>query len=422
MTLLLSELLPLRTTKALGDYAEDVPLPHVYGDLRSAPFPLIRLSDTRFFVADHPMTVTTVRVDKQEVQDWEQSLQSDTAGHTWTEVEFSAPITSGASVDACGTGKLNRTTGALIENPGDIAEDICAIAGRSDDFSDLRAEASAKALVLAGRLWESKAIKLHIDDVMQSSGAIYTPQMARLYPTEDDPAPVLDLRADEARDIEVSATLDDTADVLRLAYDYSYASEKCQHYIELTASPRRYGGLAKEVAYPWLRTPANAEAIGRPVLQRLAGERYIVAFNCSRRSVRPGQWVQLVGNPEWPLPGDDPTVMILTAEVEPDAGYVRVMGETIIDPLPTVTVTAHSLALPDGVESALDVTVRDGIATFTITDADRRPIKGAKVSLDGALAKTTDAQGKVSFPATAGMHELAIEAPGQLAFTIQVRL
>lgn len=426
MELLLSELLPLRTTRALGDYAEDTILPEVLGDLTDAPFPLIRLDDSRFFAADHPMDVTAVYVERQLVADWAMVLESDGAGRTWTEIHFAAPVPPGSEVSAAGTGRLDDATGELIANPADIAERIDALSGRDEDRSALRAECSALNLKFAGRIFERLSGKAHIDAVFQSGGIIWAPGMARLYPSAATPSPVLDLDWREVDELDVSASLTDTADVLRLAYDRSDASGRAQHYIELTASPQRYGGLSKEVEYPWLRTPANAEAIGRPVLQRLAGERYDVAFLSTRRSLRPGQWVTLVAHPDWPLPGDDPTIMVLSVEIDQDSASVRVNGEYTVGSA-TVTVTAHSLALPDTVEPGVDVSVRDGVATFTFTDSDGRPIAGAHVSFDGGAPKTTDAQGKVRFPVSvvAGepvAHELAFEKAGKVPFTVIVPL
>lgn len=423
MNLLLSELLPLRTTKALGDYSEDVVLPEVFGDLTASPFPLIRLTDSRFFAADHPMEVTEVYVDRQTVADWAYLLQSDDAGRTWTEVHFAAPVPVGSVASAAGRGRLDDRTGELIANPADVLRRATEIAGRSDDWSAFRAECSALGLTVAGRFATSISIKAQIDAVMQSIGGIWSHGVARLYPSAADPLPILDLDAEECDIPEggVTANLTDTADVLRIGYDWSDASGRPQHYIELTASPQRYGGVVKEVSYPWLRTPANAEAIGRGVLQRLAGERYAVQFLTTRSSIRPGQWVRPVANPGWPLSGDDPVVMVLQTEIDPDSVMVRAIGETTIGTA-SVTVTAHSLALPDTVEAGIDVAVRDGVATFTITDASGRPIAGARVALDGGAPRSTNAQGKVSFPATAGVHELAVEATGYVPFSLLVTL
>lgn len=447
MSLLLSEILPLRTTKALGDYAEDVPLPWIFGDLTEAPFPLIRLSPTRYFAADHPMPITRVFVARQVVSSWERVLPSDEDGHTWTEVHFAAPVPVDAEVAACGTGKTDDDTDELIENPGDVAQLISSIAARDDDWSTLRADCSSINLTIAGRIFDLQSVKAQLDRIMQSSVTIWAYGMARLYPApampvtggellnedgdpllaEDgnplliDAGPILDLDYREVTGLRVSASLTDTADVLRVSYDWSDASQRALHYIELSASPKLYGGLSKEVSYPLLRKPQNAETIGRAVLQRLAGQRYDVSFTTDNMTLRPGDWVRPVAHPEWPLPGDDPVIMVLTAEMDLDSKTILVEGETLFGRA-TVTVTGHSIALPDTVDSAIDVVVRNGIATFTLTDEDGRALAGAAVSLDGSAPLRTNAQGKVSFPAVAGVHELAVEAVGFVPFTVLVTL
>lgn len=426
--LLLWEPLPLRTTRMLGDYSVNEPLPEVFGDLSAAPFPLIRLTSTRYLAADHPMEITGVFIDRQATAGYERVLTSDADNHTWTEVRFAAPVLDSVAVSATGKGKRHPDTGELLQNPADIAERIMRIGGRDDDFSALRAEASRFAITVAGRITGlDVAIKDHVDVALQSVGAIWCPGMARLYPSPADPSPILDLDKSEAdpRTVTVTASLVDTADVLRLSYDQSDASGKPLHYIEMSASPHRYGGLSKEIAYPMLRTPANAEAIGRAVLQRLAGERYSVAFQSSNRALRPGMWVRLVDNPGWMIPGDDPVIMVHGVGVDPQSSTVSVTGETLIG-TPLVTVTAHSIALPDTVEAGLDVSVRDGVATFTATDEAGRPLAGARISLDGGAPKTTDQQGRASFTLAFGQegqfHEVAFEAPGFDTQILQVLL
>jgi hypothetical protein len=193
MNLFLFEKVPLRTTRVLGDFAEDKVLPHRYGDLTSARFPLIRLSDSRFLVADHPMEVTRVFTDGEETVSWEASLESDDTGHTWTIVTLGAPAPRDTVVTACGKGKLNPTTGALLENPGEILQDIYRLGGRLDDWGQLRAEASAAGLVMAGSVTDAAQFAKYADDVTISAGAIWTPGMSRIYPTTDVAGPVIDL-------------------------------------------------------------------------------------------------------------------------------------------------------------------------------------------------------------------------------------
>lgn len=418
--LLDSELLPLRTTRMLGDYAEDVPLQHILGDWTKTQFPLIRLSDKRFFAADHPMEITKAFTAKQRAFGWERRLESDDAGNTWTIVEFAAPVPPGTEVSANGEGKLDDATGVLIENPADLMRYKARLAGRTDDFPGLRAECSALDLRGKERIFERVSYKASLDATAQSFGIITWHGGARLYPTTADPLVILDLDKSEVDNLKATASLSDTADKLRLAFDHSDASSRDLQYVELSASPRRYGGLAKEVSYPHLSSGANAETIGRPVLQRLAGKKYDVTFDSDNRSLRPGMWVRPVAHPEWMVSDVDPVIMILVAQIDEDTRLISVKGETIVD-RSRVTVTAHSIALPDEVAASVDISVRDGIATLTFNDTDGRPIAGAHVSMDGGQAQTTDAQGKVRFPVNVATgkpvdHEFAFEAPGFAPF------
>lgn len=422
MRLLLSELLPLRATKALGAFAEDAALPHRYGNLTSGRFKLIRLDDSTFFVADHPMTVTAVFVDEQESKGWEQQTKADTIGHTWTVVRLAAPAAADARLSACGTGKRNPRTGTLIENPADICEDIMRLAGRTDAWWDqLRAEAAEEGLRLAGSIDTALSIRAVLDAVLGSAGAIWCPGMARLYPVSTVSGYIAPLDAQKALNIVVTADLDNTADIFRLSYDPDAAGDKSQHYVELTANPSLYGGVVREEVLSWLRTPGNAETVGRRMLQWFAGERYDVTFDCGDRSIRSGQWVRLLAHPEWPIPGADPYVMVLTAEVTPGSKTVKCTGKALLS-LPIVTVTAHSIALPTTREAGVEISIKGGVATLIVFDKDHIPIPGASVGLDGGAAKKTNAEGAVLFQIKVAKppkeHRLAIQAPGKVA-TVQ---
>lgn len=421
MRLLLSEPVPLRTTRQLGDFAEARALPHRYGDLRAARFALIRLSATEFLAADHDMAIDAVYVDDEKTLTWEQRLNRDDDGHQWTTVLFGSPIDQSATVSATGTGKRNRATGALLQNPAEIMEDVLALCGRGETFPELRAEAAAAGLVLAGSLTQSQSIRAQLDEIACSAGAIWTPSSSRLYPAAQVSGRVIDLEPAEAGGLSVSAVIADTCDVLRLAYDVSDASGRPQRYMELTASPQRFGGVVAEIELPWLRTAANAEALGTRMLKRMAGERYRVEFRAERIDIRPGQWVRLVGLQEWPIPGPDPVLMVLSVDVELGTRSSAVAGEVVLA-TPDVAVTSHSVGLPDTSDGGVDVSFRNGIATFTVRDQDGKPVAGARVTLDGGDPKRTDEQGRVSFSARQGPHELLIEATGMLTQRIEFEL
>jgi hypothetical protein len=423
--LLLSEKLPLRTTRMLGDYAEDQVLPHRLGDLRAAPFPLIRLANDEWFVADHPMTVTGVQIDKVPITGFDAPLRSDSQGNTWTVVRLAAPAPTDAAVSATGIGKLDPVTGNLIENPAELMQYVLKLAGRSEIFPRLRAEAAEAGLRLAGSLDSVQPIRAWLDEIAYSAGAIWTQQDARLYPTTVVKGPVTELDKLSALDIAVTSVLDDTADILRVSYDWNAAEGKPQHYVELSANPQRFGGVTAEIVLKWLRQPANAESVGRRILQRMAGIRYNVAHATNRVDLRPCAWTKLVAHPQWPIDGADPVLMVIAVDVTPFTKTAQVQSEVIAS-VPVITVTAHSDALPAEIGGGVSVAVLNGVATFTLVDNDARPIQDARVSLDGAPAKKTDALGRVSFEVVPSnppkAHTLAMEAPGKTPVTMQVQL
>jgi hypothetical protein len=417
--IMLYEPLPLRTSAQLGNFAEEFVLAHRYGDLTSGRFALQRLDDSTFFVADHPMPVTAVFIDDQTTKSWDRKISSDGVGNVWTVVRLAAPAPNGARVSACGTGKRNPRTGALIDNPADIIEDVLRIAGRDDRWWDqLRAEAAAEGLRLAGSLDSALTIGAVIDAICASCGAIWAPGMARLYPTANVAGYIAQLDKQKVSNIEVTANLDNTCDILRVYYDPDAAAEKSQHFIELSANPLRYGGISQQLSMPWLRTPGNAESVGRRMLQWFAGERYDVSYDCGDKRIRCGVWNTLTSHPEWPIPGADPTVMVLGATVTPGSNTVQCSGSALLS-VPIVTVTGHTLALPATRDAAVEVEIKDGILTFIVTDRDSKPVPGVLVGLDGGQPQTTDAQGIARFPQPKkGEHKLAIQAPGKLAETL----
>lgn len=424
MRLLLSEDIPLRTSAMLGRVAENFVLAHRIGDLTSGRFKLGRLDDSTFFAADHAMTMTKMFIEDQETKGWEQQTRSDSVGNTWTVVRFSAPVPAGVLVSGCGTGKRNPRTNALIENPADVAEYVMRLAGRSDAWWDqLRAESAAEGLRLASSIDTVQSIRATLDSVLASAGAIWCPGMARLYPTSTIAGYIAQLDVQKVKTVVATANLDNTCDILRIHYDPDAAGDNTQHFVELTANPMLYGGVVRDETLPWLRTPGNAESVGRRMLQWFGGVRWDLAFPCADRKVRAGQWTKLISIPNWQLAGD-PTAMVLEVTPDDETNTVECNGVALLS-VPTVTVTAHSVALAATREAGVEVAVKGGVVTLTPVDADGKPIPDATVSLDGGPAKKTGVDGSVSFAIKTSTppkeHRLAMKAPGKVA-TVQTIL
>lgn len=421
---LLEEPLPLRSTRDLGDYADDLPLPWRYGDLTRAWFPLVRLDDDRWFAADHPMEITEVGIDGRSTASWAQSIESDGRGHNWTVVRLGSPVpATGAVVVARGRGKLDPATGALIQNPADIMRDIARMAGRAYRWDGLRAECAAEGLRLAGSLSSPISIREALDLVARSCGAIWTLSYATLYP-RSAPAPgayIHELQTVGA--ISVEAALDDTGDVLRLGYDGEESTTRAQQNMTFAASPQRLGGFVVQQQLDWLRDSASAERVGTRLDERLSGERYDVAFDTYDR-IAAGWWARIPGSPPpgWPFATDvNPVVKVLEIATDTATGATQAKAE-YLRAVPRIRIVAHSLALPSTAEAAVETAFENGIATLIFYDEQRHPLIGAQVSLDGSAPHTTNALGAVTFATTKGLHRLAMEAIGIVPIDMEIIL
>ncbi len=420
------EMLPLRTTRMLGDFASDEVLPHRLGDLRSTRFPLLKLTDTDWFAADHAMEVTGVQVNDEPILSWVAETRTDDAGHTWTVVVLGAAAPPDARMTGTGIGKLDGRTGRLLTNPADLMEYVMGLAGRPETFPQLRAEAAAEGIELAGSLDEVMSIRLWLDRIAYSAGAIWTIAAARLYPVFTVEGSVTDLERLSAVRIVPTSDVADTTDILRVSYNEDESNSRFLAYVELSAHPPQYGGVATEVELPWLRTSSNAESVGRRMMYRMAGRTVSVTMAAQRADgvkVRPCEWVRLVDNPGWPFEGADPVLMALAVSVHPDAMLNECTLEHTRDS-PAVVVTAHSVAVPVGLGAGIDLSIANGIATIGVTDEVGKPLVDAWVSLDNGPARKTDAQGKVQFEVIPSeppnKHLLAVEAPGMMPFLLDI--
>lgn len=180
MNLLLSEDLPLRTSAALGDYNEDAVLPVIYGDLSQSAVPLVKISETEYLAADHPATVTAVYVDGQETQGWKSVTETDITGHAFCQITLAAKPEQGAEITASMQGKRHATTGALIEHPADVLQDLLSLAGKSWDLSRLKSE--LPGVKIAGRLDKTQSVRAWLDEITRSCGVVWAERFAAAYP------------------------------------------------------------------------------------------------------------------------------------------------------------------------------------------------------------------------------------------------
>lgn len=420
MNLLLSEDLPLRTSAALGDYTEDAILPVVYGDLSQSAVPMVKLSETEYLAADHPATVTAVFVDGQETKGWSGSTKTDVTGHAYCAVTLSAPAEQGAEITAAMRGKRHSTTGALIEHPADILQDVLSLAGKTWDLSRLKAE--LPGVRLAGRLDRPQSVRAWLDEITRSCGVVWAERFAAAYPASAGVA-VAALDAKNCQPGSISASIQDAADRLQIAFDYHPAKQAYAQYMELSANPSPFGasGAApmSKLEAPWLRQPADALALGNRLLVRLAMQRASIEIETGK-AIYVGDWLTL-SHPSLPVDGPQ-TLMAMSLETDPGKSARRISGEISWGPTPTITMDHHARAIRPKADGGIDVAYSNGIAIFTILGPDGKPLPNALVALDNSAPKKTNAQGKVSFEAKPGKHVIAVEADGYIPFELEVTL
>lgn len=427
MSLMLADDYPLRTAADIGNYTVDHYLPEVFGDLSDSPSPLIRLSETEFLAADHPATVVNVQVDRQEVHGWSASTATDSTGHSYCKVTMSATVDAGKIVTAGIVGRASPSTGQTLEHPADIMAYILSVAGKDWDWSGLKAE--LPGLRLANRIDRIQSVRAWIDEIGRSCGVAWSAARACAYPA---PPGVALAQLDQLNSTVESciSTVQDAAATLALQFSWNAAKSTYAKTMKFSASPSPFEStppvpsvyvVAPDVTIqaPWLRSAADAEALGRRLLVRLSRPRASVNVKTGER-LRSTDWATL-SSPLLPIDGPQ-DFFVLSAQAAFGDRTSILTGEIAWGDVPTIALTSYSKMASDTQTAGVEIAYVAGVATFTIQDDQGKPLANANVSLDGGAAKKTDAQGIVRFSAKPGSHVLYVLAAGFAAFEIEVAL
>jgi len=421
---LLSEVLPLRTTDVLGDYAETTPLPHQIGDLTASPTAAVRLSATEFLWADHQVqSVTNAYLAAQPISAWEATPKT-LAGVSGTLVRLAAPAPEGAILTVAGKGRQSTATGRLLENCADVIEYGLALAGRSfaaPVLAAFRAECARNGLKIAGPINVLQSARAWIETWTASVGAVWTPSALALYPTAAPSTFRYTLDATNSSTPVLDADLKSAAASLRLSYAHNDGKNRDDGVVELAASGTLFTN-AQTISAPWLRGSASAIAVCTRFLTRLASGVQPVTIDITVPPVNAGGW-NVVKPCRWVYLNHPPitgAMFVLGREFAPGGRSARLTGELQGSLSPDIRLVAYSAATADTVDAAVEISGRPGFPTFTITDTDRRPLVGAQVSLDGGQPKLTDARGQVTFAAAAGLHRLDVALAGYYDFSLTV--
>lgn len=422
---MLSDPLPIRTTAAWPAFAKPEPLNVVYG---RCTVPAIQYDQTRKFwlVADHPIQgVDAVYRDGKPEKTYAWRNGTDPTGHPVALVELGQALAATATLTAAIRGKTHPTSGALLETPADVLQDILRLAGRpvaDAELADFRA-ASAD-LAVAGMLTPGLTARAQLAELADSVGMLWSPALAgiaRRWPVESraegEPlyarfaaAEVVEVKADCRRDALYTG--------LRVEFDWDWVSGSARRAIVLRADTAdRYGHRETALHAKWLTGAAQATARGVAWLQAYGRPRWALSFEADLEpAVTPGGWFAL-SHPLLPVAGE---FLALNAERDWSNQRQRIHAERAFGPVPSVAVVGVGglFAQPD---SDLRITYANGVATLVIVDPAGAPIRDAVVSFDDKTGKT-DRAGTVRFKTERGAHRVAVEAAGFARFEMEVAI
>jgi hypothetical protein len=177
-----------RSSAQLGQFADVSPLPWRFG--RNVRGACISMTPTRtvWLWADHASGgIREVLVDGQRYGAWEWRNDTDGNGNPITVLITRDPIDEGAELVAIGDGTLDARTGGVLENPADVALELCRRAGRDVDRGALvpfRRECQERGIVIAGSL-EGGTLQAALVSIADSIGAVFArtlPGLMRLVP------------------------------------------------------------------------------------------------------------------------------------------------------------------------------------------------------------------------------------------------
>ncbi|MFN3988533.1 MAG: carboxypeptidase-like regulatory domain-containing protein [Rhodocyclaceae bacterium] len=415
----LSDAVALRKSTAWGGYRDVRTLPWGYGSVTITP---IQYSDDQrvFVLLDHPIAgVDAVTRDNVATDAFEWTNDVDSTGHACSFIELAEPLAEGEQLAVTLRGRMHPDTGRLLVSPAEILHDVLANLGGAPvawaDLDDYRTETAE--IAIGGVIDDGAAsIRATLDRIVQSAGGAWSagmPGIALTWPPKaDDSAPAVAVTPLSATDVRAECSHDGIRTVLRVLFDYDNAVGRHRRAIQLQApgAIKDYGVLELEWDAGWLRSPRDAEALGRRMLAWLARPRWRVSFTRGFADIKSGAWAD-VDHPRSPISGRH---RLIDAELDLSVPALRCALESPVGPEPEIEMTRLSTAFDPVVPAGVTVEVGANEIIYTVRGDDGAVLAGALVTLNGTTTRVAGSDGKVSFsPVQRGRQHLLIQASGR---------
>jgi hypothetical protein len=410
----LTDLVPLRSTVAWGQYKSVRPIPLRYGDCVGELIPYDSTGRVWVWGDGSSSVIREVVLNGAITGGWAWRNGRDNTGRGVTFVEFAAPIEQTATVAAAGTGRLHSRTGAPITNPADVIFDLLAnVLGNPATESDVdlfRAEAARLGLSVGGTVDGTQSTQQVCAEICASVGAVYSPRMpgiAKVFPGEslDSYARgTIDYRSDIGNP---ESGIDSVYTAAVLNYDFQLGQATQSIELEAPDAIPRFGRRVLTIDAMWLTNPRAAYDVAARALAFRSRPQVSLTALGIRGELLPGQTVNIT-HPRSPIQG---IVMVQAADVDFVSRTSDVRVVAALGPVPRITIVRQSAAADPTSPASATVQTIGGERVLYVKDLNGAPLANALVVLDGQYQRQSDAGGRVAFPASimpAGTHRLAI--------------
>lgn len=431
--MLLSDPIKLRSSTVIESYRDARWIPHRYGDLSSSPQSLVQLSDTLFVWGEGNGRVSGVQIDGQNTVGYKSYTGPDKTGRTVCFVELAAPLPTGAEITATGYGVLSERNGRLIENPADVLRDVF----RWNDYeindriesglNQLRSQCAAEDLRIAGTVGSGGTLRAAINEIVRSIGGGWASGNFWLHPQPEVLQAVPANTIARLRDAKVERCEADRRNAfaqLRIEFDDQSYQAKHRQAVVVRARPSYDDRASEQVLLaPWLRTQAAALAVAKRYLRRATGQVFEVQIDAEipAQPLREGD-VFAMESARFPVAGLQWLTVLAAYRRE---ARLQLMCELIV-PQAVQAFDIVSRTVAGGITQlpAVEVEIRDGNVRFTVFGDDGKPLPKVRVSLNGAAAKLSDANGLVIFPkpAVPGLYTLYVYRTGSVPVELPVNI
>jgi len=420
----LTELIPLRTTTALGEYTDIQALPRIAGHAILSPVRYDK-SGHLWLICDAPIEgIDWVEHKGQRITAWALQQDVDPTGRAVSVLETQVQVEAPADLRIKVRGELHPQTGEPLDRPDLqiwwLLSEVCGYPIEPAELDELRAWCQTHNVRTGGVVDDHNTTKqTWVGRICAGSGLRWSrdlPGWAIPWPPESRQA-VATITAAQAPRLSAQTNARNLITELEVLFDYDNSTGK--HLGSITVESQqakdRYGAQSAQIKTGWVRNLRTAQAYAERYLGYHARPLWASSGSVSHVQAVLGDWIE-IDHPYCP-----PSTALLVGRHHGDTPDETWTLQAPAGAVPEVQIKRISQGvLADAL--ATEVKIQADTAEIKITDPDGQILPGARVIVDGAKTYTANSAGWIYLPADQQEHLLLIQARGYADQTLKVFL